>query len=94
MDIYQIIKRPLVTERTSDLIEEGIYTFEVKREANKVQIQEAVEKIFKVAVVSVNTLRMPRKERGRGKMQSYTTLGKKAVVRLKPGEKIEIFEGS
>ena len=63
MDIYQVIKRPLVTERTSDLIEQGIYTFEVSPEANKVQIAEAVEKIFNVGVISVNTLRIHRKQR-------------------------------
>ncbi len=94
MDVYQIIKRPLVTERTSDLIEQGIYTFEVDRAANKVQIREAVEKIFSVGVVSVNTLRMHRKQRGRGRFQGYTALSKKAVVRLKPGDRIEIFEGA
>jgi large subunit ribosomal protein L23 len=94
MDIYQIIKRPLVTERTSDLIEQGIYTFEVDRNANKVQIQEAVEKIFSVGVVSVNTLRIHRKSRRRGRFEGYTALGKKAVVRLKEGDRIEIFEGA
>lgn len=94
MDIYQVIKRPLVTERTSDLIEQGIYTFEVSPEANKVQIAEAVEKIFNVGVISVNTLRIHRKQRRRGRFTGYTSGGKKAVVRLKSGDKIEIFEGA
>jgi len=94
MDMYQVIKRPLVTERSNDLGEQGIYTFEVEREANKVQIREAVEKIFSVGVVSVNTLRMHRKERGRGHYRGYTGLSKKAIVRLKEGDKIEIFEGA
>ncbi len=94
MDLYQVIKRPLVTERTSDMTEQGVYTFEVERNANKVQIRAAVETIFNVGVVSVNTLRMHRKERGRGRYRSYTGVSKKAIVRLKPGDKIEIFEGA
>ena len=95
MDIYQIIKRPLVTERTNDLTEEGIYTFEVSRDANKVQIKEAIEKIFKVEVFSVNTLRIHRKARKRRqRVTGYTSVSKKAIVRLKPGpnNKIDIFE--
>lgn len=94
MDKYQIIKRPLVTERTTDLIEQGIYAFEVDRSANKTQIREAVESIFEVKVLGVNTLRMHRKQRGRGRFAGYTTLGKKAIVRLAPGNKIDIFESA
>lgn len=92
MDTYEIIRRPLVTERTNDMVEQGIYTFEVDRRANKVQIKEAIEKIFKVGVVSVNTLRNHRKQRRRGRIAGYTTVSKKAIVRLVPGDKIEIFE--
>lgn len=93
MEIYDIIKRPLVTERTNDLITKGIYTFEVNRAANKFQIAEAIEKIFNVGVVSVNTLRIPRKERKRRqRVTGYTAVSKKAVIRLKPGDKIDIFE--
>jgi large subunit ribosomal protein L23 len=93
MDIYDVIKRPLVTERTNDLIVEGVYTFEVNRAANKYQIADAIEKIFNVGVVSVNTLRIPRKERKRQqRVTGYTPVSKKAVVRLKAGDKIDIFE--
>jgi large subunit ribosomal protein L23 len=92
MDIYQVIRRPLITERANDLAEEGIYSFEVDKRANKIQIKQAVEKIFNVGVVSVNTLRVHRKQRRRGRIEGYTGTGKKAIVRLKPGEKIEIFE--
>lgn len=93
MDIYEIIKRPLVTERTNDLIGEGVYTFEVNRAANKLQIKEAVEQIFKVSVVGVNTLRIHRKARKRRqRVTGYTAVSKKAVVRLKPGDRIDIFE--
>lgn len=94
MDKYQVIKRPLVTERSNEMIESGVYTFEVERKANKVQIREAIESIFGVKVTAVNTLRIHRKQRGRGKFAGYTQLSKKAVVRLKPGDKIEIFESA
>ena len=92
MNLYDIIIRPLITERTSELGDQGIYSFEVDRRANKIQIKEAIEKIFGVSVVSVNTLRMHRKQRRRGRIEGYTNLGKKAVVRLMPGNQIEIFE--
>lgn len=92
MNVYDIIKRPLITERTNDMSAEGIYTFEVDRRANKVQIKEAVEKIFSVGVISVNTLRIHSKQRRRGRIEGYTAVSKKAVVRLKPGDAIEIFE--
>lgn len=94
MNKYQVIKRPLVTERTSELLEQGVYTFEVARDANKVEIRDAVEAIFNVKVESVNTLRIHRKQRGRGPFAGYTQLGKKAVVKLAPGNKIEIFESA
>ncbi len=94
MNIYQVVKRPLVTERTNDQVENGIYTFEVDRAANKGQIREAIETIFKVQVVGVNTLRVHRKQRGRGRFAGYTQVSKKAIVRLKTGDKIEIFESA
>lgn len=94
MDKYQVIKRPLVTERTSELIDQGVYTFEVDRKANKSQIRDAIQEIFNVKVIGVNTLRVHRKQRGRGHFAGYTQLSKKAIVRLQPGDKIEIFESA
>jgi large subunit ribosomal protein L23 len=94
MNKYQVIKRPLVTERSVDMAEEGIYSFEVDRDANKLEIREAIEAIFKVSVVGVNTLRVHRKQRGRGRFAGYTQVSKKAIVRLKPGDKIDIFESA
>ncbi len=94
MNKYQVIKRPLVTERTNEMIEQGVYTFEVDRDANKMQIREAVESIFSVKVVAVNTLRVHRKQRGRGRFAGYTQVSKKAIVRLVPGNRIEIFESA
>jgi large subunit ribosomal protein L23 len=94
MNKYQVIKRPLVTERSVDMADQGIYSFEVDRDANKLEIREAIESIFKVSVVGVNTLRVHRKQRGRGRFAGYTQVSKKAIVRLKPGDKINIFESA
>lgn len=94
MNKYQVIKRPLVTERSVDMADQGVYSFEVDRDANKLEIREAVESIFKVSVIGVNTLRVHRKQRGRGRFAGYTQVSKKAIVRLKAGDKIDIFESA
>ena len=89
-----IIKRPLVTEKNTFHQEKGIYAFEVKASANKAEIKKAVEKGFRVKVDEVKTLNC----RGRAKSNRFG-LGqvprwKKALVKLSPGQKIEIFEGA
>lgn len=94
MDKYDIIKKPIRTEK-SELLRGSLnkYTFEVAREANKVQIRKAVEEIFKVEVKSVTTLVVKPKKK-RHKMSSYLTpIIKKAVVELKSGNTIKYFEG-
>jgi large subunit ribosomal protein L23 len=93
MHIYQILLRPLVTEKSTTLAESGKYAFEVAREANKVQIKEAVEKAFKVEVASVNVMTVPGKMRRAGRRRGMTPSWKKAVVTLEKGNKIELFEG-
>ena len=91
MTAHEIIIRPIVSERSFDLMEENKYTFEVARDANKYQIKDAVEEIFNVKVVRVNTMSVkPKTKRVRyiaGKTRSW----KKAIVTLAPGEQIEIF---
>lgn len=93
MNPYEIIRRPVITEKNTYQMEQGKYTFEVLREANKIQIKEAVQKVFNVKVVDVNTSTVPSKERRRGRITGQTTSWKKAVVTLVPGQRIEIFEG-
>ena len=89
-----IILRPVVTEKsTTDLMPQNKYTFEVHRDANKVQIRQAVEEIFKVKVVAVNTMRIPGKLRRMGRFVGRRPERKKAVVTLRQGDSIEIFEG-
>lgn len=93
MHSYEVLRRPVITEKNTMLIEQNKYTFEVSRDANKPQIKEAVEKAFKVKVSSVNVIHVPGKMRRAGRRRGMTSSWKKAVVTLEPGNKIELFEG-
>jgi len=93
MHSYEVLRRPLITEKNTMLVEQNKYAFEVARNANKPQIKEAVEKAFKVKVASVNVMRVPGKMRRAGRGRGLTSPWKKAVVTLEPGNKIELFEG-
>ncbi len=93
MHIYNVLTKPIITEKSALLGERNKYTFEVHSDANKHQIKEAVQKAFKVKVVSVNIIHVPGKMRRVGKQQALTRSWKKAIVTLYPGEKIELFEG-
>lgn len=94
MNAHDVIKRPLVTEKSTIGREENnLVTFAVHPAANKVEIQRAVETLFEVQVVKVRTLRMPRKLRRVGKTAGYRPQWKKAVVQLAEGQSIEFFEG-
>jgi len=88
-----IVKRPIVTEKTMRELEENKYTFVVDIGATKVEIGKAIEEIFKVKVKNVNTLRMPGKTRRMGRFEGKTPNWKKAVVTLEEGHKIPLFEG-
>jgi large subunit ribosomal protein L23 len=91
---YEIIKRPLITEKTNIQKEEyNKVTFEVDRSANRVEIRRAVEKIFNVKVASVRTMHVSGKVKRRGKVQGKRRDWKKAIVTLMAGERIEFFEG-
>jgi len=93
MHVYQVLRRPLITEKNSQLQVQGKYVFEVADEANKNQIKQAVEKAFKVDVTAVNIVTVPGKQRRLGRHQVLMSPWKKAIVTLKPGDKIELFEG-
>jgi large subunit ribosomal protein L23 len=93
MHIYEVLRRPVVTEKNSDLMAQNKYVFEVTKRANKAQIKKAVEKAFKVTVVSINVIIVPSKPRGFGRMKGERPDWKKAIVTLKTGDKIQIFEG-
>ncbi len=89
-----IVLRPMITEKATRLGGEGKYMFEVRREANKTQIKEAVEKGFDVKVTDVNIMNMKGKpHRVRGNRIKHRPDWKKAIVTLAPGSTIELFEG-
>jgi len=92
--LSEVLRRPLITEKNSALQAQGKYVFEVAGEANKHQIKQAVEKAFKVKVTAVNVMTVPGKERRVGRRQVQTQSWKKAIATLKPGDKIELFEGT
>ncbi len=90
---HEIIIKPIVSERSMTLMEQNKYTFIVDNKANKVEIANAIEKIFDVKVVRVNTLKVRGKQRRMGRFVGKTPDRKKAIVTLKEGNKIEIIEG-
>lgn len=95
MNEYDIVVRPIVTEKSSLLKDSGNqYVFEVSRYANKIEIRKAVEKLFKVKVMSVRVANMEGKEKRLGKNIGKKPDWKKAVVKLSPKDKIPIFEGA
>lgn len=91
-----ILKKPLITEMSSALQAQGVYTFEVAKGANKIEIRNAVQQKYNVNVVSVNTLIVPAKRKSRyskssvieGRKPAY----KKAIVKLAAGEAIDLYE--
>ena len=89
-----IIIKPIITEKSTALGESNSYVFKVKSDANKVEIAKAVETLFKVTVVSVNTITVPGKLKRQGRSQGLTPQWKKAIVKLKDGDRIPLFEGA
>jgi large subunit ribosomal protein L23 len=87
-----IIIKPVITEKTMGLMEENKYTFIVDKRANKIQIKKAIEELFDVEVDKVRTMNLKGKLRRMGRYQGYTSSKKKAIVTLKEGSRIELFE--
>jgi large subunit ribosomal protein L23 len=90
----QILIKPVVSEKSYHQITENRYTFRVHSDAHKTQVRQAVEELFDVKVVAVNIVKMPAKPKRRGMIKGTQSGWKKAIVQLKPGDKIEIFEGA
>ena len=93
MDARDIPIKPIVTEKSTALMEEGKYTFQVPLNVTKIEIRQAVEQVFNVKVQAVNTMRYEGKMKRLGRTQGRRSDWKKAIVTLKPGETIELFEG-
>jgi len=90
---HDIIIKPVISEKTTDLMTDNKYTFIVETRANKVEIAKAIEKIFNVTVEKVNTLNIKGKKKRMGRFVGKTSARKKAIITLKDGDKIEIIEG-
>jgi len=88
-----IIIKPVITEKSTGLMEENKYTFIVDPKANKIEIKYAIQELFKVKVEKVYTLKSRGKLRRQGRYEGKTPDRKKAIVQLKAGDTIEIFEG-
>jgi len=92
-DPRDILRKPLITEKSTALIEENKYTFQVDPRANKTEIKQAVESIFNVKVEKVNTMNVRGRMKRVRNIRGRTPDTKKAIITLKKGDKIEIFEG-
>ncbi len=91
---YQLIKGPIITEKTHSLKEaSNKLTLRVDVKANKIEIRKAIEDLFKVKVLGVNTIQMHGKKKQVGKKEGVRSNWKKAIVTLAPGEKIPGYEG-
>lgn len=91
--LTKVLRRPLITEKSLRLQEQGRYCFEVDPQANKGLVKQAVERLFSVDVVQVNIIRMKGKRKRFGPRWVQKPGYKKAIVTLKPGQKIPILEG-
>ena len=91
MEARDIIIRPVITEHSYDLMEDNVYTFEVAKEANKIEIRQAVEELFDVKVTKVNTLNVHSKPKNLRGQPGCTRTWKKAMVTLEEGDTIELF---
>ena len=90
---FEIIRRPLITEKTTKLVEEGKYTFEVLPGVNKIEVKNAIEKLWEVKVVKVNIINVRKKERRVGKYSGFKAGVRKAIVTLEKGQTIpNVFE--
>ena len=93
MHLYEVLRRPLITEKSTDLQVQNKYAFEIAEGTNKLLVKQAVEKAFKVKVTGVNVMTVPGKTRRVGRRQVQTRSWRKAIVTLQHGDKIELFEG-
>lgn len=88
-----IIIKPVVTEKSMNLLADNKYTFIVDKKANKTEVKNAIEKLFEVKVEKVNTINVKGKPKRVGRFEGNRPNRKKAVVTLKPGHKIRLFDG-
>lgn len=93
-ELIDIIKRPILTDKSTRMLEDNQYCFSVTKNARKNEIKQAIEYIFDVKVIKVNTLNPPLKKRTVGRFTGHKPQFKKAIVKLKPEDKIDLFPES
>lgn len=89
---YEVIVRQLITEKSTNLVEKGKYTFEVKQGTNKIEVKQAIEAAFNVNVVDVNIINVRKKARRVGKYSGFRPAVRKAIVTLAEGQTLDVFE--
>jgi large subunit ribosomal protein L23 len=94
LEARQVVLAPVVSEKSYGLIEQNKYSFRIHPKAHKTQVRQAVEELFDVKVEGVNILKVQAKPKRRGLSRGRRPGWKKAIVQLRPGDKIEIFEGA
>ena len=90
-EVHQILKSPHVTEKASDLAGRNKYVFKVGLGTNKIEIKKAIQSIYGVDVLDVRTIKIPRKQRRLGRQKGWRKCYKKAIVKIKEGQKIEVL---
>ncbi|PIP24726.1 MAG: 50S ribosomal protein L23 [Candidatus Nealsonbacteria bacterium CG10_big_fil_rev_8_21_14_0_10_36_228] len=90
-EAYKILRTPHITEKATDLVKKNQYVFKVFPEANKTEIKKAIEDLYGVDVESVKTINIPRKKRRLGRIKGWRKGYKKAIVKIKEGQKIEVM---
>lgn len=90
-NLFDLIRYPIITDKATKLLELNQYTFATAKDANKVQIKVAIESLFNVKVISVNTHTPPRKQRRIGKFSGYKARYKRAIITLAPNNSINLF---
>jgi large subunit ribosomal protein L23 len=93
MNLYEVLRRPLITEKSTTLQASDKYAFEVAKKSTKPMVAAAVSMAFKVTVTAVNIINVPGKMKRFGRRQLLSPSWKKAIVTVKPGDKITFFEG-
>jgi len=91
MNSYDVIKKPIITEKTTKLVESRKYTFSVAREATKEDVKKAVEELFKVHVLDVNMINTLPKKKRVGRYTGLTSALQKAIITLADGDKIDLY---
>lgn len=89
---HDVLIKPIITEKSTDLMEENKYTFKVDKRANKIEIKLAVETIFKVDVTDVKTMSVVGKLKRQGKTKGLTSSWKKAIITIKEGQRLPLFD--